>query len=151
MYTYLFRLLNRGAPASSNNHNGNDGYGLGIKNVPTVSKSSKIDMTQSSQEEYEVNERLRKIFDKISEASTNKEGIAELYVFQKEHPEKQGKIEKQLSDLGEVFNSYIKRVLGRFANEDAERASIASPSKESPALGHSCKLITYVIYSEFFY
>lgn len=123
VYTYLYRLLNRGPP------NANDGgVGLGIKNVPSISSNSnELQASQTSQEEYGVNERLRKIFDKISESTTNKEGIADLYMFQKDHPEKQPRIEKQLSDLGEVFNSYIKRVLQRLAGEDAERASITSP------------------------
>ncbi|TIB67916.1 hypothetical protein E3Q24_03917 [Wallemia mellicola] len=117
-------LLNRGPPSANDG-----GIGLGIKNVPTASSNgSELQASQTSQEEYEVNERLRRIFDKISESTTNKEGIADLYTFQKEHPEKQPRIEKQLSDLGEVFNSYIKRVLQRLAGEDAERASITSPA-----------------------
>ncbi|TIC25189.1 ARM repeat-containing protein [Wallemia mellicola] len=124
VYTYLYRLLNRGPPSANDG-----GIGLGIKNVPTASSNgSELQASQTSQEEYEVNERLRRIFDKISESTTNKEGIADLYTFQKEHPEKQPRIEKQLSDLGEVFNSYIKRVLQRLAGEDAERASITSPA-----------------------
>lgn len=124
VYTYLYRLLNRGPPGAAEG-----GFGLGIKNVPSISSATnKLGESQTSDEDYEVNERLRKIFDKISESTTNKEGIADLYSFQKDHPEKQARIEKQLTDLGEVFNSYIKRVLQRLSNEDAERASVTSPA-----------------------
>ena len=123
VYTYLYRLLNRGPPG------GEGSVGLGIKNVPSMSSgASKLGESQTSDEDYEVNERLRKIFDKISESTTNKEGIADLYVFQKEHPEKQPRIEKQLESLGDVFKSYITRVMHRHAQEDAERASVTSPT-----------------------
>ncbi|TIA75270.1 hypothetical protein E3P91_00530 [Wallemia ichthyophaga] len=124
VYTYLYRLLNRGPPSAVEG-----GMGLGIKNVPQVSSTANnFRDSQISVEDYGVNERLRKIFDKISESTTNKEGITDLYVFQKEHPEKQARIDKQLGDLGDVFNSYIKRVWRRLSMEEEERASVTSPA-----------------------
>ncbi|KAG0267963.1 Microtubule-associated protein, microtubule dynamics during spindle orientation [Actinomortierella ambigua] len=72
-----------------------------------------------SPSEAELNGRLTDIFTKIGTREDTKQGIQDLYFFQKMYPEMQSKVNAQLAKTGTFFQSYIRRGL---ANLDAEAA-----------------------------
>lgn len=110
VYQYLHRLLDnarlarvpaqaglrgaaeRQADSGSGGHIGaarTDSNGTGAKN--TLSAPSKLELdaqkTTPRTSEIDMNLALRDIFDKIGNAKDSKSGIAELYHYQKAHPE----------------------------------------------------------------
>ncbi|GET04485.1 microtubule associated protein [Rhizophagus clarus] len=95
--------------------------------TPTVSARS------SGSHEVEMNARLTQIFLKIGSREETKKGIYELYEFQKQHPEMEGKITTQLSRTGTHFQSYIRRGLANIASEEEEkeRANVIAEAKKN--------------------
>ncbi|CAG8520285.1 7962_t:CDS:10 [Acaulospora colombiana] len=84
---------------------------------PTPTGSSR----SSGSHEVEMNARLTQIFLKIGTREETKQGIYELYEFQKQHPEMEGKVTTQLSKTGPYFQSYIRRGLANIASEEEEK------------------------------
>ncbi|KAG9290927.1 hypothetical protein G9A89_011077 [Geosiphon pyriformis] len=72
----------------------------------------------------DVNSKLTQIFQKIGNREETKQGILELYEFQKLHPEMEPKITAQLSKTGTYFQSYIKRGLQNIAVEEEEKQRV---------------------------
>ncbi|CAB4441999.1 unnamed protein product [Rhizophagus irregularis] len=95
--------------------------------TPTTSARS------SGSHEVEMNARLTQIFLKIGSREETKKGIYELYEFQKQHPEMEGKITTQLSRTGTHFQSYIRRGLANIATEEEEkeRANVIAEAKKN--------------------
>ncbi|KAF9584426.1 Microtubule-associated protein, microtubule dynamics during spindle orientation [Lunasporangiospora selenospora] len=75
--------------------------------------------------ETEMNNRLTQIFTKIGTREETKQGIQDLYEFQKTYPQMESKVNAQLTKTGTFFQNYIRRGL---ANLEAE-ANSASASK----------------------
>ncbi|KAI9004872.1 armadillo-type protein [Phycomyces nitens] len=74
--------------------------------------------------DHEKNRLLTQIFQKIGTRDQTKQGIIELYEFQKKYPSAEGKVNAFLSQSGTYFQSYIRRGLSNLAAEDNElRAS----------------------------
>ncbi|KAG0164625.1 Microtubule-associated protein, microtubule dynamics during spindle orientation [Apophysomyces sp. BC1034] len=74
--------------------------------------------------DYEMNNLLKQIFVKIGARDQTKQGIAELYEFQKKYPLAETKVNAFLGQTGTYFQSYIRRGLSNLAAEDNElRAS----------------------------
>ncbi|CAG8440367.1 2083_t:CDS:10, partial [Acaulospora morrowiae] len=84
---------------------------------PTPTGSSR----SSGSHEVEMNARLTQIFLKIGTREETKQGIYELYEFQKQHPEMESKVTSQLSKTGPYFQSYIRRGLANIASEEEEK------------------------------
>ncbi|RIA95528.1 armadillo-type protein [Glomus cerebriforme] len=96
---------------------------------PTPTSSAR----SSGSHEVEMNARLTQIFLKIGTREETKKGIYELYEFQKQHPEMEGKITTQLSRTGTHFQSYIRRGLANIATEEEEkeRANVIAEAKKN--------------------
>ncbi|KAI9279535.1 armadillo-type protein [Sporodiniella umbellata] len=77
--------------------------------------------------EIELNNALQVIFSKIGTRDQTKQGIAELYEFQKAYPLAQTKVNTYLGQTGTYFQSYIRRGLSNLAAEDNETHA-ASPA-----------------------
>ncbi|KAF7730601.1 Microtubule-associated protein, microtubule dynamics during spindle orientation [Apophysomyces ossiformis] len=74
--------------------------------------------------DYEMNNLLTQIFGKIGARDQTKQGIIELYEFQKKYPLAEAKVNAFLGQTGTYFQSYIRRGLSNLAAEDNElRAS----------------------------
>jgi cytoskeleton-associated protein 5 len=99
VYQYLFRLLNNArsvnvpAESSLSRQASQQSSSLSPKSaiteeVQTAGKAaSSISATPTRLDDTRLNNALKDIFDKIGNAQKSKEGIAELYQFQKQHPE----------------------------------------------------------------
>ncbi|CEH12775.1 Microtubule-associated protein [Ceraceosorus bombacis] len=66
---------------------------------------------------------LKTIFAKISKKDESREGIHDLYLFQKKYPQKESAIERGLENTGQYFQRYIKRALANHAAADPDAAS----------------------------
>ncbi|KAI9254442.1 armadillo-type protein [Phascolomyces articulosus] len=77
--------------------------------------------------DYEMNNLLTQIFVKIGTRDQTKQGIVELYEFQKKYPLAEAKVNTYLSQSGTYFQSYIRRGLSNLAAEDNELRSNTSP------------------------
>ncbi|KAI8350708.1 armadillo-type protein [Mortierella sp. GBAus27b] len=73
--------------------------------------------------EAEMNARLNQIFTKIGTREETKQGISDLYQFQKMYPNMEPKVNAQLAKTGTFFQSYIRRGL---ANLEAEANAAAT-------------------------
>ncbi|CAG8557067.1 17160_t:CDS:10, partial [Dentiscutata erythropus] len=91
----------------------------------------------SGSHEVEMNSRLTQIFLKIGTREETKQGIYELYEFQKQHPEMESKVTSHLSKTGPYFQSYIRRGLANIAaeEEEKERANVIAEVKTLFPLG----------------
>ena len=101
VYQYLFRLLNnaRSAPFSSAADDGSRQSSTmsHVSDVATTKPiiattrqavpSGQSGMPPARSSDIEMNQALKEIFDKIGNTQESKNGIAELYDFQKLHPE----------------------------------------------------------------
>lgn len=89
---------------------------------PSWSAASREEGTGAQGENADVvmQKRVREIFVKISTRQHTKAGIAQLYAFQRAHPEAQGLIDAHLSKSGTYFQSYIRRSLANLEAEDRE-------------------------------
>ncbi|CAG8484013.1 10579_t:CDS:10 [Racocetra fulgida] len=94
---------------------------------PTPTSNSR----SSGSHEVEMNSRLTQIFLKIGTREETKQGIYELYEFQKQHPEMESKVTSHLSKTGPYFQSYIRRGLANIAaeEEEKERANVIAEVK----------------------
>ncbi|KAF9405900.1 Microtubule-associated protein, microtubule dynamics during spindle orientation [Podila epigama] len=79
--------------------------------------------------ETEMNSRLTQIFTKIGTREETKQGISDLYAFQKMYPNMESKVNAQLARTGTFFQSYIRRGL---ANLEAEAQAAANAATSSP-------------------
>ncbi|KAI9250400.1 armadillo-type protein, partial [Helicostylum pulchrum] len=70
--------------------------------------------------DYDLNTTLTKIFHKIGTRDQTKQGIIELYQFQKSYPLAETKVNTYLSQTGNYFQSYIRRGLSNLAAEDSD-------------------------------
>ncbi|RUS19776.1 armadillo-type protein [Endogone sp. FLAS-F59071] len=70
----------------------------------------------------EMNNLLTQIFVKIGTREQTKQGIYELYEFQKKHPGVEVKVNAHLAQTGTYFQSYIRRGLSNLATEDVNGA-----------------------------
>ncbi|RKP22760.1 hypothetical protein SYNPS1DRAFT_25372, partial [Syncephalis pseudoplumigaleata] len=78
-----------------------------------------------------VHATLSQIFMKISTSERTKQGIMELYEFQRDHPEEEEAVETFLKKAG-TFQSYIRRTLANIAADRGESLSGAGPSTTPP-------------------
>ncbi|KAG0261640.1 Microtubule-associated protein, microtubule dynamics during spindle orientation [Mortierella polycephala] len=87
-----------------------------------VNESKAID-DMSGLSETEMNGRLTQIFTKIGTREETKQGISDLYQFQKMYPNMESKVNAQLAKTGTFFQSYIRRGL---ANLEADANATAA-------------------------
>ncbi|KAG0305228.1 Microtubule-associated protein, microtubule dynamics during spindle orientation [Dissophora globulifera] len=108
--------------------------GLSPSQSPPVSGSSSSDSRGgddlSGKSETEMNSRLTQIFTKIGTREETKQGITDLYQFQKMYPNMESKVNAQLAKTGTFFQSYIRRGL---ANLEAEASAAAATSGSLPS------------------
>ncbi|CEI92510.1 hypothetical protein RMCBS344292_06766 [Rhizopus microsporus] len=78
------------------------------------------DTSSNTLNELEMHNALQRIFAKIGTRDQTKQGIIELYEFQKAYPAAQSKVNTYLSQTGTYFQSYIRRGLSNLAAEDNE-------------------------------
>ena len=77
---------------------------------------------------------LRDIFQRISNKSESRQGIRELYEFQKRNPHLEKHVENSLQKTGPIFQRFIKRALANHAAEDpdvVDAAAAAAPAAAS--------------------
>ncbi|RUP25535.1 hypothetical protein BC936DRAFT_138829, partial [Jimgerdemannia flammicorona] len=82
----------------------------------------------------EINNLLTQIFVKIGTREQTKQGINELYEFQKKHPGVEMKVNAHLAQTGTYFQSYIRRGLSNLAAEDVSGANGNTSPTQSGAL-----------------
>lgn len=80
---------------------------------------------------------LRDIFQRISNKSESRQGIRELYEFQKRNPHLEKHVENSLQKTGPIFQRFIKRALANHAAEDPDviNAASAAPAASSAGSG----------------
>lgn len=87
--------------------------------------------------DYDLNTTLTKIFHKIGTRDQTKQGIIELYQFQKSYPLAEAKVNTYLSQTGNYFQSYIRRGLSNLAAEDSDlhaaQAAAAAAQQQASA------------------
>ncbi|KAJ1020613.1 hypothetical protein NDA16_004006 [Ustilago loliicola] len=76
---------------------------------------------------------LRDIFQRISNKSESRQGIRELYEFQKRNPHLEKHVENSLQKTGPIFQRFIKRALANHAAEDPD--VINAPAASSGTAG----------------
>ncbi|RKP07487.1 hypothetical protein THASP1DRAFT_30693 [Thamnocephalis sphaerospora] len=105
----------------------------GRSTPPTHAASRDRASSPSSKRADPVHSRLTQIFIKISTSEKTKQGIMELYEFQRDHPEEEQAVEGFLKKAG-TFQSYIRRTLANISTErgDARPASAGTPPPMSP-------------------
>ncbi|KFH73222.1 hypothetical protein MVEG_00443 [Podila verticillata NRRL 6337] len=96
-------------------------------NAPSDTNQSNGDGSGIS--ETEMNSRLTQIFTKIGTREETKQGISDLYAFQKMYPNMESKVNAQLARTGTFFQSYIRRGL---ANLEAEAQAAATATTSIP-------------------
>lgn len=96
------------------------GIGNGVKGLGEKKSAEDLSVGKS---ETEMNSRLTQIFTKIGTREETKQGIIDLYQFQKMYPNMESKVNAQLAKTGTFFQSYIRRGL---ANLDAEANAASS-------------------------
>lgn len=94
--------------------------------------------------DYEMNQLLTQIFQKIGTRDQTKQGIVELYEFQKKYPLAEAKVNTYLSQSGQYFQSYIRRGLSNLAAEDTDLRSQQAQSSplSSPSVMHTTTINT---------
>lgn len=70
------------------------------------------------------------IFNKISSKNQSKEGILDLYEFQKLHPELQNLIQSKIQETGTYFQSYIKRNLDSLQDSSSQTSQTVNHLRE---------------------
>ncbi|KAI8882635.1 ARM repeat-containing protein [Backusella circina FSU 941] len=84
------------------------------------------DTDKAAMTDSEFNRALTQIFNKIGDRGKTKEGIIELYEFQKKYPYLEGKVNNCLNQTGGHFRNYIKRALSNLAADDNEMQANAA-------------------------
>ncbi|KAJ9476251.1 Protein STU2 [Pseudozyma hubeiensis] len=150
VYKYLIRMLNiaaeggaadkaavadvdadAGAVAKSKPVNGS-GNGEGHQRSSSQNGNGAVDEGNSTH-----HAELRDIFQRISNKSESRQGIRELYEFQKRNPHLEKHVENSLQKTGPIFQRFIKRALANHAAEDPDviNGSAAAPQAASVATG----------------
>lgn len=136
VYPYLHHMLETKQRKGNGESNGNGDVNSPrtsvtspIKAVPLGLQAASPAPASPSMHETEINNRLTEIFTKIGTREDTKQGIADLYEFQKMYPQSEHKITAQLAKTGTYFQSYIRRGLANIAAEEAERNP---PDAQSP-------------------
>ncbi|KAI8051432.1 armadillo-type protein [Syncephalis plumigaleata] len=106
---------------SSHHHNGLPHHGTS-SNSSIATNASASTGTRSTDP---VHATLSQIFMKISTSERTKQGIMELYEFQRDHPEEGEAVETFLKKAG-TFQSYIRRTLANIAADRGEVLSSAA-------------------------
>ncbi|CAO3629819.1 unnamed protein product [Cunninghamella blakesleeana] len=73
---------------------------------------------KSTLSDFEMNNVLTQIFEKIGTREQTKQGIIELYEFQKKYPLAENKVNSYLNQTGTYFQRYIRRGLSNLAADD---------------------------------
>ncbi|KAF9924030.1 Microtubule-associated protein, microtubule dynamics during spindle orientation [Linnemannia zychae] len=94
----------------------------------SINESKSSEDLSSLKSETEMNTRLTQIFTKIGTREETKQGIVDLYQFQKQYPNMESKVNAHLAKTGTFFQSYIRRGL---ANLEAEANSAGTGSVTS--------------------
>ncbi|CAO3632931.1 unnamed protein product [Cunninghamella echinulata] len=77
-----------------------------------------INTNKTTLSDYEMNNVLTQIFEKIGTREQTKQGIVELYEFQKKYPLAENKVNSYLNQTGTYFQRYIRRGLSNLAADD---------------------------------
>ncbi|KAI5480254.1 microtubule associated protein [Pseudohyphozyma bogoriensis] len=81
--------------------------------------------------DIELNHALKEIFDMIGDPVNSRQGISDLYNFQKTHPEAEARIATWMAGTGNYFQTYLRRALDNLATADRERGSFPPTPSES--------------------
>ncbi|KAJ1039565.1 hypothetical protein NDA10_007546 [Ustilago hordei] len=79
---------------------------------------------------------LRDIFQRISNKSESRQGIRELYEFQKRNPHLEKHVQNSLQKTGPIFQRFIKRALANHAAEDPDMINGPATSAAEDAGGN---------------
>ncbi|KAF9574261.1 Microtubule-associated protein, microtubule dynamics during spindle orientation [Mortierella alpina] len=120
-----------GAGANSNRMSMTMGSPLSQSQSVSGASESKGTEDASGASETEMNSRLTQIFTKIGTREETKQGIADLYQFQKMYPNMESKVNAQLAKTGTFFQSYIRRGLANLEAEANAAAANGGPSASS--------------------
>lgn len=104
-------------------------------NVQPMQVDDEPMQTDRTLSDYEMNQLLTQIFHKIGTRDQTKQGIIELYEFQKKYPLAEAKVNTYLSQSGQYFQSYIRRGLSNLAAEDTDLRS--QQAQSSPVAMHT--------------
>ncbi|GAC98115.1 microtubule-associated protein [Pseudozyma hubeiensis SY62] len=146
VYKYLIRMLNiaaeggaadkaavadvdadAGAVARSKPVNGS-GNGEGHQRSSSQNGNGAVDEGSSTH-----HAELRDIFQRISNKSESRQGIRELYEFQKRNPHLEKHVENSLQKTGPIFQRFIKRALANHAAEDPDVMNGSAAAQAAPA------------------
>ncbi|SPO26101.1 related to STU2 - Microtubule-associated protein (MAP) of the XMAP215/Dis1 family [Ustilago trichophora] len=150
VYKYLIRMLNIAAEGGAADKaavadvDGDAAIGVAVKSrsasmasngVDGHARSSSSSQNGSSSNGHNATEEtsgthhaeLRDIFQRISNKSESRQGIRELYEFQKRNPHLEKHVENSLQKTGPIFQRFIKRALANHAAEDPDVIN-AAPS-----------------------
>ncbi|GAA5837023.1 hypothetical protein JCM11251_004477 [Rhodosporidiobolus azoricus] len=127
------------SPPRSNILSRNGSNGSGASSVaaapiaPTPAPAPPSTDSSPGGSDITINQRLKEIFDLIGDPNNSRAGIAELYEFQKEHPEAVKKVETWMAGTGSYFQTYLKRALANLkaADPDAKDEPPTSPSLDA--------------------
>lgn len=89
--------------------------------------------TNHALSDQDLNVALTAIFKKIGTRDLTKQGIVELYEFQKTYPLAEAKVNGYLVQTGNYFQSYIRRGLSNLAAEDNESRATAQAQAAAQA------------------
>lgn len=115
--------------SSSHNANGN-GNGAGAA-------AGAVDDASSTH-----HAELRDIFQRISNKSESRQGIRELYEFQKRNPHLEKHVENSLQKTGPIFQRFIKRALANHAAEDPDVMHAAPAPSPSANAGDEVRRVS---------
>ncbi|KAF9908102.1 Microtubule-associated protein, microtubule dynamics during spindle orientation [Linnemannia zychae] len=107
--------------------------GLG-NSVGAINDNRSAEDHTAGKSETEMNSRLTQIFTKIGTREETKQGIVDLYQFQKQYPNMEPKVNAHLAKTGTFFQSYIRRGL---ANLEAEAKAASGGSAAGSVSGFS--------------
>ncbi|OAD02874.1 hypothetical protein MUCCIDRAFT_142534 [Mucor lusitanicus CBS 277.49] len=96
-----------------------------IDEPPHTHDTTTSSSTPHSLSDQDLNMALTAIFKKIGTRDQTKQGIVELYEFQKTYPLAEAKVNGYLVQTGNYFQSYIRRGLSNLAAEDSESRATA--------------------------
>ncbi len=85
---------------------------------------------------------LRDIFQRISNKSESRQGIRELYEFQKRNPHLEKHVENSLQKTGPIFQRFIKRALANHAAEDPDVINGAASGTTPAGTGEEIKRVS---------
>ncbi|ORZ32025.1 armadillo-type protein [Catenaria anguillulae PL171] len=95
--------------------------------ISAVAASAGYDASHD-QANTEALQQLQAIFSKIATKEQSKDGLHDLYHFQKRYPHMQAKIDEYMSRTGPFFQSYIKRNLANFEQQQQQHSQHPMPS-----------------------